>query len=167
MVESEQAGTGVLNISFRDLGPEEIDLYIEFDAPISWEFLTEEEKKSLSYEGYLRIHRELILSLYGSNLRNRIVAAFFNGKIIGVVWVGMRIDSVHYVPVGYIYDIEVEEEFRGEGVGSKLLEIAEETCREWGVKEVMLSVEASNFHAIRWYGRRGYSPKRHVLSKFL
>lgn len=167
MGEGEQGGAGALSISFRDLSPEEIDLYINFDSPISWEFLSDEEKVLLGYEEYLRLHRELILTLYGLNLRNRIIAAFVNGEIVGVVWVGMRIDSVHFMPVGYIYDIEVKEEFRGEGIGSRLLEMAEETCRKWGVSEIQLSVEASNLHALSWYGRRGYSPKRLVLSKEL
>jgi ribosomal protein S18 acetylase RimI-like enzyme len=79
----------------------------------------------------------------------------------------MRIDTVHFVPVGYIYDIEVREDLRGKGIGSKLLRMAEETCREWGVREVMLAVEADNLEAIEWYERMGYTPKRHLMSKRL
>ncbi|MCS7102502.1 MAG: GNAT family N-acetyltransferase [Candidatus Korarchaeum sp.] len=165
MGEAEERGTEDLSVIFRDLGPEEIDDYIDFDAPISWGFLTEEERESLSYDGYLRVHRELIRSLYESNIKNRIIAAYIDGSIVGVVWIGMKLDTVHYVPVCYIYDIEVKEELRGKGLGSKLLHMAEETCREWGLSEVMLSVEASNSEALKWYERRGYEVKRLLLSK--
>lgn len=165
MGEGEERGAGDLGVTFRDLGPEEVDDYIDFDAPISWVFLTEEEREALSYEEYLRIHRELIHSLYESNIRNRIIAAYIGGSIVGVVWIGMKLDTVHYVPICYVYDIEVKEEFRGKGLGSKLLQMAEETCREWGLEEVMLSVEATNFEALSWYERRGYGVKRLLLSK--
>ncbi|MEM0017117.1 MAG: GNAT family N-acetyltransferase [Candidatus Korarchaeum sp.] len=164
MGEGEEGGAGDL-VTFRDLGPGEIDEYVDFDAPMSWVFLTEEERESLGYEEYLRIHRELIRSLYESNIRNRIIAAYIGGSIVGVVWIGMRLDTVHYVPVCYVYDIEVKEEFRGRGLGSKLLQMAEETCREWGLEELMLSVEATNSEALSWYERRGYGVKRLLLSK--
>lgn len=167
MGEGGEGGAGDLSVSFRDLGPEELDVYINFDAPISWEFLSDEERKDLGYEGYLRVHRELIHSLYGSNMRNRIVAAYIGGEIVGVVWVGMRLDTVQYVPVGYVYDLEVKEGYRGRGIGAMLLRLAEETCREWGVREILLSVEASNLEALRWYLRRGYRARRLVLGRRL
>lgn len=163
MGEGEEGGSG--DLSFRDLGPEEIEEYIRFDAPISWEFLTEEEREALGYERYLELHSKLIRSLYESNLRNRMVAAYVGNRIVGVVWVGMRIDTVHYIPVGYVYDIEVREEFRGKGIGSELLRIAEETCRDWGVRKLLLSVESTNWEALKWYERRGYEVERFVLSK--
>jgi ribosomal protein S18 acetylase RimI-like enzyme len=167
MGKSRERGIGAVAIEFRDLGPEEIEEYIKFDAKISWDFLTDEEKMELGYEGYLRRHREVVYSLYRANMRNRMIAAYADGEIVGVVWVGMRVDTVHFVDVGYIYDIEVIRDLRGKGIGSKLLQMAEETCREWGVKEVMLAVEANNFEAIKWYERMGYAPKRYLMSKRL
>lgn len=165
MGEGEEGGAGDLSVTFRDLDPEEVDEYIDFDAPISWAFLTEEEREALGYEEYLKVHRELINSLYESNIRNRIIAAYIGDSMVGVVWIGVKLDTVHYVPVCYVFDIEVKEELRGRGLGSKLLQMAEETCREWGLGEVMLSAEVTNSEALGWYERRGYRVKRLLLSK--
>lgn len=154
-----------LEISFRELSPQEFDKYIEFDAPISWRFVKEDLKEELGYETYRAMHRKVTYEILRSNLDNRIFVAVSGDEIIGLAWVGLRVDTVDYVPVAYLYDIEVREEFRGMGVGSKLLELVEEACREWGAYGVMLSVSIENRDALAWYTRKGYSVDRLVLLK--
>ena len=155
-----------LGIKFRELLPCEFDKYIEFDAPISWEFVDEDLRGELSYEEYERMHREVVMSILKSNLDNRIfVATSDENEIVGLAWVGLKIDTVNYVPVAYLYDIEVREEFRGRGVGSKLLELAEDACRAWGAYGMMLSVSRGNRDALIWYLRNGYVIDRLILFK--
>ncbi len=155
-----------LNIRFRELSPEEFDEYIEFDAPISWEFVDDVIKSEMSYEEYRKIHREIVSGLLKSNLDNRIfVAVNDEDEIVGLAWVGLKTDTVNYVPVAYLYDIEVKKEFRGGGVGSRLLDLVEKACKEWGAYGVMLSASIRNKVALTWYIRKGYSADRIILFK--
>ena len=166
MGDNPERSSQALGIRFRELLPCEFDKYIEFDAPISWEFVNEDLRRELSYEEYRRIHREIVSDILESNLDNRIfVAVSDENEIIGLAWVGLRMDTVNYVPIAYLYDIEVKKEFRGFGVGSKLLELVEEACKGWGAYGVMLSVSRRNRAALTWYTRNGYSVDRLILFK--
>lgn len=66
---------------------------------------------------------------------------------------------------GYVYDVFVEEEFRGKGVGKLLLEKAEDYCRKSGYSRIALSVSATNNTAINLYRRTGYQPERIDMAK--
>jgi len=146
----------------------DLERFIEFDREASWPFVGEEAKRSMSYEEYGRRHRELVERLYASNLENKIFFAVDEeGRVLGAAWVGLRLDSVDYVPVGYLYDLEVAERARGFGVGTALLAAVEEYCRSRGVARLALSTPVSNTTALRWYLKRGFRVARVYLEKRL
>ena len=58
--------------------------------------------------------------------------------------------------VAYIQTIEVAPEWRGRGVGSKLLQRVEESARLANAKAIWLHVDAENRPAIALYQRDGY-----------
>lgn len=61
---------------------------------------------------------------------------------------------------GIVQNLYVEPEWRGEGVGSRLLEAAEDFLEEAGVDRIALEAMADNEDAARFYRGRGYQPFR-------
>jgi ribosomal protein S18 acetylase RimI-like enzyme len=57
----------------------------------------------------------------------------------------------------YLQAIAVDANVRGQGVGSKLLDLAETTAIEKGAKRITLDVSANNTNAFQLYERRGYT----------
>ena len=56
----------------------------------------------------------------------------------------------------YLSGVAVYPEFRGQGIGTKLLEAVEEEARSIGKKRVVLKAETHNQRAINLYQRLGY-----------
>ncbi|KAF2749350.1 hypothetical protein M011DRAFT_305346 [Sporormia fimetaria CBS 119925] len=63
-------------------------------------------------------------------------------------------------PIGFIYEVHVDESMRGKGIGSFLLTQAEMIIRSTGIQKVMLSVFKSNEGGRRLYERMGYTRDR-------
>ncbi len=167
MGDNEQGKAINVEIRIVELPPEEFEKYIEFDSMMSWEFIDEEIRNKMTFEDYKEIHRRLVSIIYFSNLDNRIFAAIKRDDIIGIAWVGLKIDTINYIPIGYLYDIEVREDYRRSGLGSKLMYLVEEACKEWSVDRIVLSVDLDNKEAYRWYLKRGYHIKRLIMTKIL
>lgn len=147
---------------------EGIDKFIDFDRKISWDFVSEDAKTSLSFEEYAYRHRRLIEEIFRSNIENKIFLVIDEREsVVGAVWVGIKIDSVDYVPLCYIYDLEVAEGARGRGVGSSLLNAVESFCRERGVSRIALMTPIENTDSVAWYLKRGFRVKRLYFEKKL
>jgi ribosomal protein S18 acetylase RimI-like enzyme len=73
--------------------------------------------------------------------------------VVGRAWVALE----HAEKSGaWIYDIEIEEEHRGKGLGRALLRGVERLARERGVDAVGLNVFADNRPARALYAAEGY-----------
>lgn len=68
---------------------------------------------------------------------------------------------------GFIHNLFVESAYREAGVGSKLLEQAEQVLRNRGADRVRLEVMATNERACDFYDDRGYLPHRVRYHKLL
>jgi ribosomal protein S18 acetylase RimI-like enzyme len=66
---------------------------------------------------------------------------------------------------GTIVNLYVRPDYRGEGVGSALLDAAEAALASAGADVVALDVMASNRDAIRFYERHGYLSHRIEMEK--
>jgi [ribosomal protein S18]-alanine N-acetyltransferase len=64
---------------------------------------------------------------------------------------------VHGGPAGHVITIDVIEAVRRSGVGSKLLQAAEERLRGTGSRAVGLETAVDNLSALSFYKRHGYS----------
>ena len=67
--------------------------------------------------------------------------------------------------IGEIESLAVLPEYRGRGVGTRLLEALERELEADGVRDLVLGVLPGNAAAIRLYERRGYRPTWTYLSR--
>ncbi len=153
-------------VSIELVNPDRLEDVIELDAEISWEFVDERVKSSMSYEEYKKRHRELFFELLHEPGEHVIFGAFVGGRLVGIAWAKERWDTVDYVKVLYLLDLEVRQEFRGRGIGSKLMEAVERYCREKGYPKVVLRVEVTNEDAMSWYESLGFRRRAIILEKF-
>ena len=79
-----------------------------------------------------------------------IVIAELDGKLAGYCIVYFALDE------GEIARIAVDNRFRRQGVGQKLLEQVEKTCEEKGIIRLMLDVRESNESARAFYKNYGF-----------
>lgn len=99
-----------------------------------------------------RRHVEELRQTEGQHFHKIVV----DGVAVGTLWYAEQLDETP--PRVYLYDIEVDEEHRGKGIGTRAIHALEERGRRLGAKQVMLSVFFQNPGAIRLYERLGFLP---------
>jgi ribosomal-protein-alanine N-acetyltransferase len=94
------------------------------------------------------------------------IAESDEGARCGYLWMGMRNsrDAWDIERPQWIYDIVVDPKFRGHGLGSKLMQKAEEFSQEMNLN-LGLFVQADNDSAIGLYRKEGYNVKNIPISK--
>lgn len=75
-------------------------------------------------------------------------------QAVGLVWLRVELDRP--VKSGFIFDVQVREEFRGKGYGKQIMLLVEERARELGIKKMGLHVFAYNDVARKLYEGIGY-----------
>lgn len=96
-------------------------------------------------------------ALADTNPKSRlIVAVDGDGKILGYIHLQPTHDDVLDRETGYISIIAVAEEAAGQGIGSKLMEAAENWAREHDYPSLLLDVFASNETARIFYRKAGF-----------
>ena len=88
----------------------------------------------------------------GQHFRHIVV----DGDPVGTLWFAEQFDaSPRRV---FLFDIEVHEDHRGQGVGTTALQALEQEAQRLGAEEIMLAVFLHNTGAIRLYERLGFQP---------
>jgi RimJ/RimL family protein N-acetyltransferase len=75
-------------------------------------------------------------------------------EAIGMIW--LRAELNRPVKNGFIFDVHIEEKFRGKGYGKEIMSLIEEKARELGIKKIGLHVFAYNAVARKLYEDLGY-----------
>jgi ribosomal protein S18 acetylase RimI-like enzyme len=86
-------------------------------------------------------------------------------NIIGFVWFGVRGSEDNRR--AFIFDVIVEEQFRGKGYGKQIMRMAEAEARKFGLKRIGLHVFGFNVAAIGLYKSLGYHTTDLVMEKEL
>lgn len=121
----------------------------------------------------------------GSDSYENAIVAEYQGNIIGVVYSypakfhGITENTRSFFPsdrlafLGEFYNSRVEnswfldsifvdEQFRSEGIGSKLIELTKQKAREQGYKQLSLMVMADNTVARRTYEKNSFRIVKHI-----
>jgi ribosomal protein S18 acetylase RimI-like enzyme len=141
-------------------GEDFMDEIFKNDLEISWGFV----RARISREEYEETYWRVVNELLSHGEHKFFVALDPYNRYLGHVWICLTEDTVDFVPVAYIYDIETVEEARRLGIGSTLLKKAEEWARENGATKVSLRVDIDN-PAVEWYRRRGYTERAVIMEK--
>jgi ribosomal protein S18 acetylase RimI-like enzyme len=74
-----------------------------------------------------------------------------DGVSIGILWYGKRTEHE-----AFIYDIELDEAYRGKGLGKQVMLLAENHAKQNGYTKMTLHVFGHNQTAISLYQKMGY-----------
>lgn len=84
--------------------------------------------------------------------------------VCGFLWISLITTMVEPF-VGYIKNIYVAPRLRGQGLGRRLLEAADEWFRGNGCTKASLDASLCNTHAVEVYEAWGYVPVRYRMEK--
>jgi GNAT superfamily N-acetyltransferase len=86
-----------------------------------------------------------------------------DGEPVGDLWLAEREDMSHASLV--VFDVAVDEPYRGRGYGRAALAFAEDEARRRGIDRVALSVGGRNEPVRRLYESLGYEENAVAMSK--
>ena len=101
--------------------------------------------------------RQQTMSLLSDGLQTKdhqLFTLYDGAEAVGMIWLRAELDR--HVKSGFIFDVEIKEEFRGKGYGKQAMLLIEEKARELGIKRIGLHVFAYNDVAKNLYERIGY-----------
>lgn len=98
---------------------------------------------------------QIYIADFGTQFGDHCLAAEVNGKIVGTVWSRIMADYGHINKDTPSLAISLLPEYRGQGIGTKLLNDLLSLLCEKGFRQVSLSVQKKN-PAVRLYKRAGF-----------
>ncbi len=108
---------------------------------------------------------------YGLNLRDaaknpgeHVVVLERDGRVVGFMWLSLLSNLLDSC-IGYIKNIYVAPEFRGQGYGRRLLETADRWFEDHGAARATLDASIGNERAVRLYEHAGYKITRYRMEK--
>lgn len=122
---------------------------------------TEEDLPALEWEGRYQHFRRLYRHALSEAQRGRriLLVAEADGKIIGQIFIQLssgRAELADGRTSGYLYAFRVRPDYRGQGIGTQLLEQAEHILQERAFKRAVIAVARDNLGALRLYEQHGY-----------
>ncbi|MEM2128265.1 MAG: ribosomal protein S18-alanine N-acetyltransferase [Candidatus Methanomethylicaceae archaeon] len=85
------------------------------------------------------------------------IVAVVRGKVVGYA-----IGIIRFRSLGHIISIAVEKDFRGKGIGKKLLHELIKRLSGMGAKKIRIEVRESNEIAINLYKKMGFTTKEKI-----
>lgn len=154
-----------MDVTYRQARPPDISLLFERVAETSWNDLPAWARDAYTRAEIAGQVQQTVETLLRGRWNVIIVAETDDGENIGHVWIGETRDSYTGATRGYIYDIYVAPAARGEGLGRKLLNEAEERSRRRGHRELGLTVSPENETARHLYESAGFTTERLMMIK--
>ena len=92
---------------------------------------------------------------FGKDTADHCLVAEDEGKVIGAVWTRIMNDYGHIDDETPSFAISLYREYRGRGIGTKLMQEMLNLLKEKGYKRASLAVQKSNY-AVRMYKKVGF-----------
>ncbi len=91
----------------------------------------------------------------GLQTKDHYLYTLYDGdEAVGLIW--LRADVDQPKKSGFIFDVEIDEKFRGKGYGRQIMLLIEKKARELGLKSIGLHVFGENRVARNLYESIGY-----------
>jgi len=97
--------------------------------------------------------------------RGRIYVAREGARVLGSVMILRTVSTVEGGPAGALEDFVVRPEWRGQGLGERLLDYAIEQSRAAGLLRLTLLTDSDNAGAQRLYERAGFTRSSMLLMR--
>ncbi len=156
-----------MDVTIREAKEPDLQLVRKYTAETGWTVLSERERKQLVKEKWTKQILEVFDRLSRRETDRIFVAKDESLAFLGYLWIGEGGNIMTGLKHGYVYDIFVEEEFRGKGIGRILMEKAESFCRERGYSRILLMVSVSNQVAISLYDKMGFKAEQTYMARAL
>jgi ribosomal protein S18 acetylase RimI-like enzyme len=98
-----------------------------------------------------------------SDPNTQILVAESDNKLVGVLSLNIRNSFLHSSKSALIDEMIVTEEFRGKGVGKRLINAAIDQSTQLGCCELEVSTQHDNTDAIEFYHRLGFDDRGVLL----
>ena len=108
-------------------------------------------------------HHFTIIDRWFDPQKHRIVVALLDEKIVGIIWYTVDVDVLFNVNLGFLFSIVVDPEYRGLGIGKKLLREFKNRSKRAGAKYVRLAVLHNNIKALNLYRQMGFFDDTHYM----
>ena len=100
--------------------------------------------------------------------RALVLVAVHGGTVVGMATVQTLISTSEGGRVGFVEDVIVDRKFRGEGIGTLLLQEVIAWSRQSGIKRLQLLADITNQRALDFYSSREWTHTRLIcLRKFI
>ena len=92
---------------------------------------------------------------FGKDMADYCIVADDDGRVIGAVWTRIMNDYGHVDDDTPSFAISLYKEYRGQGIGTRLMENMLTLLKEKGYKRASLAVQKANY-AVRTYEKVGF-----------
>ncbi len=156
-----------MSVVLREARKTDMPLVEKLTVETGWKGIPETQKKLLDRKRWNKHMVEVFENISKKENSKIFVAEDEQHGFVGYLFVGESGDMMTGLRFGFIYDIFVEEKFRGRRIGKLLLEKAENYCRSKGYPRIALMVSATNDPAIGLYTETGFKPEQMYMAKEL
>jgi len=131
------------------------------NLPIHIRIARKDDVHLLEWYGQYKHFRNLLRRAYREQMQGKrlMLVADCNDFPIGQIFIQLKSNNrqiANGFNRAYFYSFRVMEIFRGNGIGTRLIESAESTIQQRGYNWATIAVAKENIHAIRLYERLGY-----------
>lgn len=107
-----------------------------------------------------KIEQPILESVYITSSRSIIVALDESENVVGCTFVEIQEDFVRPSRIAYVTYVAVDERFRKQGIGRKLLLAVEDICKRCNCSAIELTSANFRIGAHAFYESLGYSKKK-------
>jgi GNAT superfamily N-acetyltransferase len=113
-------------------------------------------------------YRELAVELIANEQLGRLLVIESDADLIGYAVIGFGFSLEFGGRDALLDEFYVRAEFRGHGIGTRVLSSVEELCRAKGIRALHLEADYVNARVHEFYKRAGfYDHERHLMTKWI
>jgi len=154
-----------MTVQLRPMTPAEVEVFV---AASYASYVTERIEAGEDREEAERVVHEQRAATFPGGVPapgHRLYRVVDDGQAVGSLWLGPGPGGTP--GLWWVWEVRIDEEHRGRGVGTAVMVLAEDEARATGATELGLNVFGHNSGARRLYERLGYSTVAMRMAKRL
>jgi GNAT superfamily N-acetyltransferase len=140
-----------MDAKIRDAQPDDIDSL----AALLQELFSIEADFAVDQK---RQRRGLSMMLDGCGKHRCVKVAEVDGQVVGMCTAQILISTAQGGMVALVEDMVVDAQYRGTGIGRKLMVAIEAWAHKHGITRLQLLADRTNFSALDFYDKLGWNP---------